>query len=104
MASMTDYYDFLKGKVEAAKKRLDEFDARQDEFSPENFLRRRQPYVEKLEKAQKALGTYMGHLMELAKEYNVLEEASENSEGDTLLSADLADENSESSIEEQPQD
>lgn len=82
MASMTDYYDYLRDKVERAKKRLDEFDARQDEFSPENFLRRRQPLVEKLEKAQKALGTYMGHLMELAKEYNVLEEGAA-AEGDT---------------------
>ena len=80
MASMTDYYDYLKDKVERAKKRLDEFDARQDEFSPENFLRRRQPFVEKLEKAQKALGTYMGHLMELAKEYNILEESAAEGE------------------------
>jgi uncharacterized protein Yka (UPF0111/DUF47 family) len=69
MAQFKTYYEIAKEKLEKAQAKLDEFDARESEFSPENFQRRRKQYVDKVEKARVEMQKALSNFMELVKQY-----------------------------------
>jgi uncharacterized protein Yka (UPF0111/DUF47 family) len=69
MAQFKTYYEIAREKLEKAQAKLDEFDARESEFSPENFQRRRKQYVDKVEKARVEMQKALSNFMELVKQY-----------------------------------
>lgn len=69
MAQFKTYYEIAREKLEKAQAKLDEFDARESEFSPENFQRRRKQYVDKVEKARVEMQKALSNFMELVRQY-----------------------------------
>ena len=69
MAQFKTYYEIAKEKLEKAQAKLNEFDAREDEFSPENFQRRRKQYVDKVEKARAEMQKAISNFIEIVRQY-----------------------------------
>lgn len=69
MAEIKTYYDIARENVEKAEAKLAQFDAREDEFSPENFQRRRQQYVDKLNQAKAKMQNCLSHMIDVMQRY-----------------------------------
>lgn len=103
MAQFKTYYEIAKEKLEKAQAKLNEFDAREDEFSPENFQRRRKQYVDKVEKARAEMQKAISNFMDIVKQYQ--EEHPEvdlfGEGADEVLFGDEPDEPSTEEVNEQ---